>query len=160
MSQGNKLKIEGGGKQTLTSFVLTTPLTYFPRTESMQRTLDSTARHRSLSPTLTSIFLSPQLPLVCSPSSQKPVSARERALTEREESGALAPAASMHVPPLRQVKLDGGCLGGREGGGGGCRARARFRSCFVNATCPHAQNAMADYNHVSIRGHALLMKLR
>lgn len=110
MSQGNKLKIE---EQTLTSFVLTTPLTYFPRTESMQRTLDSTARHRSRSPTLTSIFLSPQLPLVCSPSSQKPVSARERALTEREESGALAPAASMHVPPLRQVKLDGGCLGGR-----------------------------------------------
>lgn len=69
----------GKGKTALTSWVLTMPLTYFPKTESTQRTLDSTARHKSLSPTLTSIFLSPPLSLVCSPGSLKPVSARERA---------------------------------------------------------------------------------
>lgn len=128
MSQGNKLKIEGGGEQTLTSFVLTTPLTYFPRTESMQRTLDSTARHRSLSPTLTSIFLSPQLPLVCSPSSQKPVSARERALTERERNQARSrrlPQCMCPPPPAGEA---GWRLFRREGVAAAERAHGSARA--------------------------------
>lgn len=64
-----------------TSLVSTTPFTYFPRTESTQRTLDSTASHRSLSQTLTSIFLAPPQRLVWSPGSPRARSAaaRERA---------------------------------------------------------------------------------
>lgn len=77
-----------GSENGLTSLVFTTPLTYFPSTESTQRRLDSAATHRSLSPTRNSIFLFPRLPLVCSPRSPEACPrAGARSARERERGG-------------------------------------------------------------------------
>jgi len=161
-------------KKALTSLVSTIPLTYFPRTESTQKRLDSTAKQRSLSPTLTSIFLSPQLPLVCSPSSPKPVSARERARRSTARDGErgtrrahAGPFGGCGPPPA----VEAGCVDDEVcpcvraclgGSGGVYRARALFRSCFDNATRPHIFKKLPSLIAIRffIRGHTPLMKWR
>lgn len=135
----------------LTSLVLTMPLTYFPTTESTKKTLDSTARHRSLSPTLTSIFLplslrlrlrlrllSPVLPEAClslrGGCAQSSCTERTQESERERERGAVRVHAG--AGPLQ-------CMWWCWGGGVAECARSRFRSCFLeNATRPHIKNAL------------------
>lgn len=120
--------------------MLTTPLTYFPRTKSTPRTLDSTARYRSLTPTRTSIFRSPRLSLVCSASSLKLVTERKRARRDAEDRRT---GACTLVPPMPVATN---------------RALA-VRSCFDNATRPsNKKMPSATGDHVFISRHTPLIK--